>query len=99
MESFWGSMQIELLNRQSWKTVLELSSAMANWIDNFYNPLRRHSSLSYVTPTNTRPYTHDKPRPHSRKRGPPKRVNHVWSGRRDSNPRPQRPERCRDGLG
>ena len=50
MESFWGSMQIELLNRQSWKTVLGLSSAMADWIDNFYNPLRRHSSLSYLTP-------------------------------------------------
>jgi transposase InsO family protein len=50
MESFWGSMQIELLNRQSWKTVLELSSAMADWIDNFYNPLRRHSSLGYLTP-------------------------------------------------
>jgi hypothetical protein len=29
MESFWGSMQIELLNRQSWKTVVELSTAMA----------------------------------------------------------------------
>jgi putative transposase len=50
MESFWGSMQIELLNRQKWKTVLELSSAMAEWIETFYNPLRRHSSLGYLTP-------------------------------------------------
>jgi transposase InsO family protein len=50
MESFWGSMQIELLNRQSWRTVVELSSAMADWIDNFYNPARRHSSLGYLTP-------------------------------------------------
>jgi len=50
MESFWGSMQIELLNRQKWKTVLELSSAMAEWIETFYNPLRRHSSLGYVPP-------------------------------------------------
>jgi transposase InsO family protein len=50
MESFWGSMQIELLNRQKWKTVLELPSAMAEWIETFYNPLRRHSSLGYLTP-------------------------------------------------
>jgi hypothetical protein len=33
MESFWCSMQIELLNRQSWKTVVELSSTMAESID------------------------------------------------------------------
>ena len=50
MESFWGSMQIEFLNRQSWKTVLELSSAMTDWIENFYNPLRRHSAINYLTP-------------------------------------------------
>ena len=50
MESFWGSMQIELLNRQSWRTVAELSVAMAEWIEEFYNPIRRHSSLGYLTP-------------------------------------------------
>ncbi len=50
MESFWGSMQIELLNRQKWRTKLELGIAMADWIDNFYNPTRRHSSLGYLTP-------------------------------------------------
>src|SRR5487761_2470783 len=50
MESFWGSMQIELLNRQRWITVVELSSAMADYIENFYNPARRHSSLNYLTP-------------------------------------------------
>jgi transposase InsO family protein len=31
--------------------LLELSSAMADHIDTFYNPVRRHSSLSYLTPT------------------------------------------------
>ena len=50
MESFWGSMQIELLNRQRWMTIVELSSAMADYIENFYNPQRRHSSLNYLTP-------------------------------------------------
>ena len=50
MESFWGTMQIELLNRQRWRTVIELSIAMANFIDPFYNSERRHSSLNYLTP-------------------------------------------------
>ena len=50
MESFWGSMQIELLNRQKWRTNLELAIAMAEYIDHFYNSDRRHSSLGYLTP-------------------------------------------------
>ena len=51
MESFWGSMQIELLNRKKWRTKIELSIAMADYIEHFYNPHRRHSSLNYLTPT------------------------------------------------
>ena len=50
MESFWSTMQIELLNRQRWRTVIELSLAMANFIQPFYNAERRHSSLNYLTP-------------------------------------------------
>ncbi|HXA75110.1 MAG TPA: integrase core domain-containing protein [Acidimicrobiales bacterium] len=50
MESFWGSMQIELLNRQRWRTNLQLAVGMADYIENFYNVARRHSSLNYLTP-------------------------------------------------
>jgi transposase InsO family protein len=50
MESFWGSMQTELLNRQKWRTHLELAVAIADYIDHFYNPARRHSALGYLTP-------------------------------------------------
>jgi putative transposase len=50
MESFWGSMQIELLNRKKWMTYVELATAMADYIVNFYNTRRRHSSLDYFTP-------------------------------------------------
>jgi putative transposase len=50
MESFWGSMQIELLNRKRWFTYVELASGIADYIVNFYNPTRRHSSLGYLTP-------------------------------------------------
>ncbi len=50
IESFWGSMQIELLNRKRWTTRLELSMAMVDWIEGFYNRRRRHSSIGNVSP-------------------------------------------------
>lgn len=50
MESFWGSMQIELFNRQRWRTTIELAVAIADYIEHFYNPARRHSELGYLTP-------------------------------------------------
>ena len=50
MESFWGRMQIELLNRKKWTTIVELSIAMADYICNFYNTERRQSTLAYLTP-------------------------------------------------
>ncbi|WP_251381624.1 MULTISPECIES: IS3 family transposase [unclassified Leucobacter] len=52
MESFWSSMQIELLNRKKWKTRIELANAIFEYIEVFYNRRRRHSSLGYQTPTN-----------------------------------------------
>ena len=33
MESFWSSMQTELLNRKEWKTRLELSNAIFDYIE------------------------------------------------------------------
>lgn len=39
-----------LLNRKKWMTYVELATAMADYIVNFYNPLRRHSSIDYMTP-------------------------------------------------
>jgi hypothetical protein len=50
IESFWESLQIEPLSRQNSKTVVELPSAMAEWIDAYYNPARRHSALGHLIP-------------------------------------------------
>ena len=50
MESFWSSMQNELLNRKKWMTRVELSNAMFEYIEEFYNRRRRHSQLGYVSP-------------------------------------------------
>jgi transposase InsO family protein len=50
MESFWSSMQNELLDRKKWKTRLELSNAIFDYVEIFYNRQRRHSSIDYVSP-------------------------------------------------
>jgi putative transposase len=50
MESFFGSMQIELLDRRTWPTRAELANAIFEWIEAFYNPTRRHSALGYLSP-------------------------------------------------
>ena len=50
MESFWSSMQNELLDRKKWKTRLELSNTIFDYIEIFYNRQRRHSSLDYFSP-------------------------------------------------
>ena len=50
MESFWSTMQIELLNRQRWNTRVELANAMFDYIEIFYNRRRRHSQLDYRSP-------------------------------------------------
>jgi transposase InsO family protein len=52
VESFWGRMQTELLNRRRWKTRVELSTEIFDWIEVFYNRSRRHSSLGMRSPVN-----------------------------------------------
>jgi len=49
IKSFWGRMQTELLDRKKWVTILELSTAMTDYIDSFHNNKRRHSSLDMLT--------------------------------------------------
>ena len=48
MESFWSSMQIEMLNRKKWKTRIELANAMFDYIEIFYNRQRRSFGVSRV---------------------------------------------------
>jgi transposase InsO family protein len=50
MESFWSTMQRELLDRRTWDTPDELGSAIFEWIEGFYNPRRRHTALGYLSP-------------------------------------------------
>jgi putative transposase len=50
VESFWARMQVELLNRQRWKTRVELATAIHDYIERFHNRRRCHSSLNMLTP-------------------------------------------------
>ena len=50
MESFFGTLQRELLDRRSWTTQKELASAIFEWIEAWYNPRRRHTALGYLSP-------------------------------------------------
>jgi len=50
MESFWGRMQVELLNRKRWKTRIDLANSIHDYIELFHNTRRRHSSLNMLTP-------------------------------------------------
>ena len=50
VESFFGSMQLELLDRRSWATRQDLANAIFEWIEAWYNPRRRHSALGNLSP-------------------------------------------------
>ena len=50
MESFWGTMQIELLDRERGRRATSLPIAIFEWIECWYNPKRRHSSIGMHSP-------------------------------------------------
>ncbi|HEU5003144.1 MAG TPA: IS3 family transposase [Actinomycetota bacterium] len=48
-ESFFGTLQRELLDRRQWASRKELAQAIFDYIEAFYNP-RRHSSIGNLSP-------------------------------------------------
>jgi putative transposase len=49
-ESFFASLECEVLDRHHFKTREEARSAIFSWIEGWYNTHRRHSSLDYLSP-------------------------------------------------
>ncbi len=49
-ESFFSTLQRELLDEQRWATRRQLALAVFEWIEAWYNPRRRHSSIGNVSP-------------------------------------------------
>jgi putative transposase len=49
-ESFFATLECELLDRRRFKTQAEARMAVFAFIEGFYNPRRRHSALGYLSP-------------------------------------------------
>jgi len=51
-ESFFATLECELLARRRFKTQAEARMAVFEFIEGWYNPHRRHSALDYLSPVN-----------------------------------------------
>jgi putative transposase len=49
-ESFFASLECELIDRYRFRTQAEARMAVFRYIEGFYNPRRRHSALDYQSP-------------------------------------------------
>jgi transposase InsO family protein len=50
IESFWSSLKYEVVYHQRFATRAEARSAVFSYIETFYNRIRMHSSLGYLSP-------------------------------------------------
>lgn len=62
-ESFFATLQTELLDRNRRATRTQLAQALFEYIEAWYNPERRHSALDYHNPSPTANATTPPPRP------------------------------------
>ena len=53
-ESFFATLECELLERSSFRTPIEARMAVFDFVEGFYNPHRRHSSLEKPLPSKLR---------------------------------------------
>jgi putative transposase len=60
-ESFFATLQTELLDRRHWSSRTELAQAIFEWIEVFYNQQRRHSTLGMHTPVSYANAAHTPP--------------------------------------
>ncbi len=49
-ESFFATLECELIDRRSFRTQAEAHMAIFQFIEGWYNPRRRHSALGYLSP-------------------------------------------------
>ena len=51
-ESFFASLECELIDRRVWKSFAQARMEIFTWIEGWYNPRRRHSGLGQKSPVN-----------------------------------------------
>lgn len=49
-ESFFATLKKDLIHRRSWPTKAELRGEVFSYVEEFYNPVRLHSRLGYLSP-------------------------------------------------
>jgi putative transposase len=49
-ESFFATYKKELIHTRPWPDIKDLTARTQDWVDNYYNTTRRHSTLGYLTP-------------------------------------------------
>jgi putative transposase len=49
-ESFFASLETELIDRSTWPTRKQAREAVFDWIERFYNRVRSHSRIGYLAP-------------------------------------------------
>jgi hypothetical protein len=64
-ESFFATLECELLDRHAWPTRQGLRTAVFDFIEVFYNRQRRHSTLGYASPLPAMSSTHQPHPPHN----------------------------------
>ena len=52
MESFFHTLKVECIHRRQYRSRDEARSDVIEFIEGFYNPIRRHSALDYLSPIN-----------------------------------------------
>src|SRR5450755_4425971 len=69
-ESFFATLECELIDRRSWQTKTEARLALFTYIEGWYNPRRRHGALGQISPAKfERSY-------HEMHRTPPQSLEH-----------------------
>ena len=51
-ESFFATLECELIERRTWQNKAQARTALFTWIEGWYNPRRLHSALGYQSPNN-----------------------------------------------
>lgn len=50
MESFFSTLETERLSKKHYRTRDDLRADVSDYIERFYNPRRRHSTIGYISP-------------------------------------------------
>jgi putative transposase len=61
MESFWGTLKNEWVNQQKYQTRSQARTDIFSYIEGFYNTVRLHSTLGYVSPAQFEATYHNHP--------------------------------------